>query len=62
MKTLRQLVAGTILILSLALVTYADDGHIPCPVVAQPQPQLTVTGEALQPIVEAITLAVLSLS
>jgi hypothetical protein len=62
MKNLRQLCAGAILILTLAVFTYADDGHVPCPGVTAPPPMATISGDILQPIVETIAAVVLSLA
>jgi hypothetical protein len=57
MKHLRQFCATVTLVCALAFSAYA--GAIECPVVDPPPPS---TGEMLQPIVEVIMLAVLSLS
>lgn len=60
MRYLRQFCATAALICALAFSAYA--GAIECPAVVDPPPPSTSTGDILQPIVEAITLAVLSLS
>jgi hypothetical protein len=58
---MRKFCALVVLTLSLAAFAYADDGHMGT-MGAPPPPPPTATGYILQPIVEALTLAVLSLS
>jgi hypothetical protein len=60
MNHLRQFCAAVTLVCAFAFSAYA--GAIECPAIVDPPPSLTATGEMLQPIVEAIALAVLSLS
>jgi hypothetical protein len=64
MKNLRLLCATIVLTLAFALSAYADDGHAPCPAVTAPPPPPTATapGDMLMPVVEAIAVALLSLS
>lgn len=60
MKHLRQLCMTAALICAFAFSTFA--GEVPCGGFAPPPPPSIVTGEMLQPIVEAIAVVVLSLS
>jgi hypothetical protein len=61
---MRKCCALVILTLALAFAAYGDDGHVGCPGATVPPPPESptiATGEMLQPIVEAIATAVLSL-
>jgi hypothetical protein len=66
MKKIAQFCALIILTLSLAHFAYADDGHMDCPGATvpptPPPPTATAPGDILQPIAEAIAVALLSLS
>jgi hypothetical protein len=59
MNTLRQFCATATLVCAFAFSAYA--GAIECPAVVDPRPTPTVTGIMLQPIVDAVMVA-LSLS
>jgi hypothetical protein len=61
---MKKFCALVVLTLSLAVFAYADDGHMGTMKAPPPPPTPTATapGDILQPIVEAIAVALLSLS